>query len=438
MPFANEHAARIKKPSLYKRLRRENDKGGDGIDFIWGVRKDNDKVEVQAIRFDKNKFTPKEAKEWLKEHDFKAILFENATGGSTKDKNKEGDKSSHLKKKKKKKKKKKPGQLYSSSEKKKTSEYDEAKTFECDESGIEIEQTASGKSEGGANVLTLTKPKADKNIYKVMHNTDHRIKTGTATVEGKSEHDPGWVEGYSAVWDNVDLVREVFRKGAFAKSIPEMVPGGKVKLMLRHFRDGGDVKDMVGTIERMEEDNFGLFFHSNFDEDDLSQMTRQKVVAGKIDSASVGYRMVTWGFTEIDGVEALEHTEAKVLEVTLTLRPANPLAALTGAKSVGQAVSEMRSFAKLLNTDPESLTPEESGRLLQDHFGSVEQAREFGKGSVAITEHLDGLLKAAEPQNTEEGTGGTDESTAASISSSADLHRQTLKEIELRRIAVRR
>ena len=78
-PFPNEHAARLHDPDKYVSFRRDNDAGGAGVDFIYGIL-DGGGTELQAIRFDKNRFTPAEAKAWLSKHDFKAILFEEATG----------------------------------------------------------------------------------------------------------------------------------------------------------------------------------------------------------------------------------------------------------------------------------------------------------------------------------------------------------------------
>lgn len=78
-PFPNEHAARLHDPDKYVSFRRDNDAGGAGIDFIYGIL-DGGGTELQAIRFDKNRYTPAEAKAWLSEHDFKAIMFEEATG----------------------------------------------------------------------------------------------------------------------------------------------------------------------------------------------------------------------------------------------------------------------------------------------------------------------------------------------------------------------
>lgn len=77
MPYPNEHAARINSPDKYTKLRRNNDEFGKGIDVIYGVTKDG-KAEVQAIRFDKEKFTPEAAKKWLKDHDYSSSGFEEA------------------------------------------------------------------------------------------------------------------------------------------------------------------------------------------------------------------------------------------------------------------------------------------------------------------------------------------------------------------------
>lgn len=72
-PFPNEHAARQNEPSKYVRFRRQNGKGGPGIDFIYGITSDG-KVEIQSIRFSADKFTVAEAKKWLEDHGFKTTV----------------------------------------------------------------------------------------------------------------------------------------------------------------------------------------------------------------------------------------------------------------------------------------------------------------------------------------------------------------------------
>lgn len=76
-PFPNEHAARLTDPSQYDSFARKNDEFGDGIDAIYGIK--DGKTELQAIRFDKSKYSVKEAKDWLELHEFKPIMFEEAS-----------------------------------------------------------------------------------------------------------------------------------------------------------------------------------------------------------------------------------------------------------------------------------------------------------------------------------------------------------------------
>jgi HK97 family phage major capsid protein len=76
-PYPNEHAARLKDPEQYDSFARKNNEGGEGIDFIYGIK--DGVSELQAIRFDKTRFTTQEAKAWLKSHDFEPILFEEAS-----------------------------------------------------------------------------------------------------------------------------------------------------------------------------------------------------------------------------------------------------------------------------------------------------------------------------------------------------------------------
>ena len=79
MPYPNFHAARIKSPGLFLRVRvLQTTK--EGIMIYGGPLKSNPRgpTKVQAIRFPKDKFTPKAAKKWLKDHKQKYIMFEPA------------------------------------------------------------------------------------------------------------------------------------------------------------------------------------------------------------------------------------------------------------------------------------------------------------------------------------------------------------------------
>lgn len=78
-PYPNEHAARITDPDQYDEFARDVEAGGAGIDFIYGIN-DNGS-EIQSIRFDSDRYSEAEAREWLRENDFDPIKFEPAIEG---------------------------------------------------------------------------------------------------------------------------------------------------------------------------------------------------------------------------------------------------------------------------------------------------------------------------------------------------------------------
>lgn len=84
MPYPNEHAARIKSPSGFKQFRRKNNEFADGIDVIYGID-DEGKAVVQAIRFNKTKWTAEQAKKWLKDNGYETLEWEEAATSDRKD-----------------------------------------------------------------------------------------------------------------------------------------------------------------------------------------------------------------------------------------------------------------------------------------------------------------------------------------------------------------
>lgn len=77
MPYPHEHHARLEDPARYTRFRCENDQFGSGIHAIWGGRgvTAEGTPELLEVRFDADKFTVAQAKEWLKEHGHKPVLI---------------------------------------------------------------------------------------------------------------------------------------------------------------------------------------------------------------------------------------------------------------------------------------------------------------------------------------------------------------------------
>ena len=83
MPFPNEHAARVKDPNNFQQdsFRRVNI--ATGVNAIMGKLKGSSSMTMQYVRFDKTKFTPAQAREWMKNHDMKVMLFEPASNENT-------------------------------------------------------------------------------------------------------------------------------------------------------------------------------------------------------------------------------------------------------------------------------------------------------------------------------------------------------------------
>jgi hypothetical protein len=80
---SHEHSARLKNPGKYESFATGEDKGGKGINFIYGIRKKagpgGGKSEIQAIRFDSKLWSAADARKWLSDHDKKYIKFTAAT-----------------------------------------------------------------------------------------------------------------------------------------------------------------------------------------------------------------------------------------------------------------------------------------------------------------------------------------------------------------------
>ena len=82
-PYPNEHAATITNSEEYDTFRRSNDYASQGIDFIFGIKDNEDGAELQSIRFRLSEYSASEAQAWLKRNEFEPIGFEPATNEKT-------------------------------------------------------------------------------------------------------------------------------------------------------------------------------------------------------------------------------------------------------------------------------------------------------------------------------------------------------------------
>ena len=186
----------------------------------------------------------------------------------------------------------------------------------------------------------------DKNAIRYSTCTNPRL-VAKALDTGSAPNDPGWVEGYASIFDNLDFTAEIIKKGSFVDSFA-LVRAGAIPLMSKHFRDGGDAAEAIGTVIAAREDNLGLFTRAGFSTDTNAQQMRKKVLDKTVKYFSVGFYPVEW-FTwppqtpeEEAACEAypparnrgiVVYTKCRLGEVTVTVKPANERSVITAAKS---------------------------------------------------------------------------------------------------------
>lgn len=79
MPYPNEHAARMMDPKEMMSSSMRSKMLAPGIRAIMGKKEMDGPMMMQAIRFDKDKFTPEQAKKWMRDHGYKMMNFEAAS-----------------------------------------------------------------------------------------------------------------------------------------------------------------------------------------------------------------------------------------------------------------------------------------------------------------------------------------------------------------------
>ncbi len=79
VPYPNEHSARVRDPGGFEADSFRRKEIAPGISMVIGRLNGSTSMTAQAYRFARSKFTPEEARAWLKEHDVKYISFEEAS-----------------------------------------------------------------------------------------------------------------------------------------------------------------------------------------------------------------------------------------------------------------------------------------------------------------------------------------------------------------------
>lgn len=132
------------------------------------------------------------------------------------------------------------------------------------------------------------------------------------------------IEGYGAVFGNIDSYGDVIRKGAFKKTIEES--GSRIALCYQH-----DIYSPIGKITALKEDDYGLYIEARISDSEPDIKT--KIKEDILKEMSIGYRPINAVSAVIDGVDVLELVEIKLYEVSIVTIAANDKAVITGMKS---------------------------------------------------------------------------------------------------------
>jgi len=210
------------------------------------------------------------------------------------------------------------------------------------------------------------------------------LKAGKMTDDGRYRE----IEGYGAVFGNVDSDNEIIEPGAFANSIS----GREPKMAWQH-----DLRELVGRWDEFREDGHGLVVKGR-----VAARTQRGADAvellemGALKGLSVGFRTIKSQMDYDTGVRKL--LEIDLWEVSLVSLASNPLANVTDFKSVKttrefeaalRAVGFSRSDAKQIASH--GFTAWAGQRDAGDYAEMAEAQREVAALANSLKQTLKGL-----------------------------------------------
>lgn len=147
------------------------------------------------------------------------------------------------------------------------------------------------------------------------------------------------IEGWGAVFGNIDSTNDVIVKGAFAKTLMERKD--RIAFAYQH-----DIWNPIGKILDIKEDNTGLYVKVMLSaaEEDI----QCKVKEGILKEMSIGYRAINSTSGVQDGQDVQYLNEIMLYEVSLVTIASNPLAVITRMKAEEKADFIDTEFERLI------------------------------------------------------------------------------------------
>lgn len=119
-----------------------------------------------------------------------------------------------------------------------------------------------------------------------------RARAEIKIIEEKADSDQGIIEAYVSIFDNIDLVGDIIRRGAFVESLRKKLPKG----VWMHNWEEPVAKTLVA-----EEDDKGLFIRAQFNlETQRGRESFSDIKFGIIDEFSIGFKILDYEWDEND------------------------------------------------------------------------------------------------------------------------------------------
>lgn len=153
-------------------------------------------------------------------------------------------------------------------------------------------------------------------------------------VEWKAGSSSGEVEGYAAVFGNVDRIDDVVMPGAFARTIQHWRKSRQIlPLTVDHDMSTGGT---IGSITHLEEDARGLRFKARLASTAKAQDIRTLILEGHLSSTSFTYEIIRSAAGRLAGKAVRLLEELRLHEITIAsgIAAINELAGITAAKAV--------------------------------------------------------------------------------------------------------
>lgn len=177
----------------------------------------------------------------------------------------------------------------------------------------------------------------------------------------------GLIEGYGAIFGNIDAGYDVVQKGAFQESIRAMK---SIKMLWQH-----DPNKPIGVWDNVAEDEKGVRLQGRLiPEVEAGREALALLKAGAIDGLSIGYRTLKARKEIIEGINVRIIEKAELWEVSLVTFPMNAEATIDAVKAAGMS---QREFGRQLVRDSK-MSRRVVDALMRDGWKGVQALSDSG------------------------------------------------------------